>query len=236
MTANRLWIAGTAILVAAVLALGWVLGISPKLAEASAADKTRESVDAANTISLQELASLKKQFEGIEGIRDELYELQKSIPVDADLPDFIRQLNAMGAKYGVAIESITTNDASIWTKPEVPPTDADGKPIDISSVPDTFAIVPIALKVSGSYAQILAFAQALQHGERLFLMGTFVVTTSGPGEDGVSVYDGEIGGVVFVLEGPRARPEEPREPEPEPTPTATPIPTGSGTPTPTPTP
>ena len=237
MGANRLWIAGTAILVVGVLALGWMLGISPKLAEAAAADKTRATVDAANLVSLQELAALKEQFEGIEDIRDELDELQKSVPVDGDIPDFIRQLNTLGATYGVAIDSISTGDATAWTPPAVPPLDADGNPVDFSVVPAGFAIMPISVSITGGYAQILAFTQALQHGQRLFLSTDLTVTTSTVDDEGNAVFKGTVAGAIFVLQGQRAREKDETEtPTPTPTPTETPESTDSPTPTPTATP
>lgn len=233
MATNRLWIAGTAIVVIAAVALGWVLGISPKLAEAAAADATRASVEAANTIRLQELAALKAQFEGIEDIRDQLDALQQEIPVDADLPDFIRQLNTMAAKVGVTIDSISPGEPTQWTRPSTPLTDENGNPLDMTGVPDTFVMIPIIIKVTGTYGQILAFNQALQTGERLFLVGTLVAVSTGDSEADQLKSAGEVDGLIFVLPGTRARPED-EEPTPEPTPTETSTPTPTATATPAP--
>lgn len=232
MATNRLWIGGTAIVVVAVLALGWVLGISPKLAEAAAADNTRQSVDAANTISLQELAALKKQFEGIDGIRDDLDELQKSVPVDADMPDFIRQLNSLAGANGVAIKSIDPQVATAWTKPAGPLLDGDGKPLNIAALPDGIVIIPVTIKFEGPTTGVMNFTFALQHGERLFLANAF---TAAGTSDEVDLTKAEITGWVFVLTGSRARPTVDPNSTATPTPTPTPTPTATGTPTSTPT-
>jgi hypothetical protein len=126
---NRILVIGTALISIIALMLGWLLGVSPKLAEAAVDDRERTNVEAQNLVHEAELAALIKQFEGIDDIRDRLDDLRESLPPGADLPRFIRQLSALGANSGVAITDLTTGSAISYvpTVSDVPAAPVDGE-------------------------------------------------------------------------------------------------------------
>ncbi|HPM53090.1 MAG TPA: hypothetical protein PK282_12730, partial [Rhodoglobus sp.] len=62
---NRLWIFGAVLASIAIVVLGWVVGISPKLAEGDAAATQRQNVDSQNLAQEQANVLLKEQFSKI---------------------------------------------------------------------------------------------------------------------------------------------------------------------------
>ena len=57
-----------------------------------------------------------------------------------------------------------------------------------------FIAIPIALKISGQYANVLNFVKGLQAGERLFLVTNLSTKTVVP-----STVDADITGLIYVL-------------------------------------
>jgi Tfp pilus assembly protein PilO len=245
MKNNRIWLLGTVIVVAAIVALGWLLGISPKLAELSASEREVAAAEAVNQDEYNKLLELKKEFENIDEVRDELEELQVSIPDTDGLSDFIRQINTLAAESGIAVKTINTESAVEFDLPEnAVVLDKDGKPVPAPPLPKNFARIPITIEVEGSPEGVFRFVQGLQSGERLFLATKFGLVAK---EDAPSAVKGapppalianvSLGGNLYVLVIPDL-PESGDDPDDEstPTPTPTPTPTGSASPTPTPTP
>jgi Tfp pilus assembly protein PilO len=56
---NKIWIAGSVLLMVVALGLGWFLGIAPQLASAATAESQRAGVQALNAKQEATLASLK---------------------------------------------------------------------------------------------------------------------------------------------------------------------------------
>lgn len=204
MKSNRLWAVGTAIAIVAVLALGWVLGISPKLAELASVTASLSGVQAQNQQHQADLTRLQQQFEAIDELRAELDELKAAIPDDVDLPDFIRQLNTLAAESGVAIDSITTASPAAYSVPSTPGTtvDEEGNEVPLPAAPANLVTVSMTIKVTGAPKAILLFAQGLENGERLFFVGDLVLSEPKKAKDeegGAVTSTGEISGLTFIL-------------------------------------
>lgn len=210
MKSNRLWAIGTAIVIVGVLALGWVLGISPKVAELSSVTGSLDAVKVQNQQHQLELTALQEQFENIDNLRAELAELQAAIPADVGLPDFIRQLNTLAAASGVTIDSISTSDPTNYSMPATPGTtvDAEGNVVPLPAAPANLITVNIVLKVKGSPSAILLFTRGLQEGERLFFVSDLVINKAADPEegDGPALSPAEITGLTFVLAAPAEAP------------------------------
>ena len=101
MRNNRLWILGCSILTVAILALGVLLGISPRLIEAQDADAQRQQVASNNAALRIQTAALKEQYENIDDLRAQLEELSKEVPADASLDDFFDELSALAIANGM---------------------------------------------------------------------------------------------------------------------------------------
>ncbi len=101
------WVAGAAGVCAALLVLTWFVLVGPKRAEA--ADLTEQAASARQqNDSLQiRTAQLKAQFASLPQRQAELTTLVGQMPVTADVPRFVRSLDALAASSGVTLEGLT---------------------------------------------------------------------------------------------------------------------------------
>lgn len=248
MTGTRIWALGTAVVIIAVLALGYLLGISPMLARLSAAELELANAEANNQVQLGTLQVMKAQFEDLEALEDELEVLRIAIPGAIDT-DFIYGLLAgYQTATGTNVTGITTGEA----QPYGAPTDAEATTEAVASIPNLYT-VPVTITFSDNTAsQVLSFVAAMQRGPRLFL----VTSVTGSGSDGAEggSTSATVTAFMFVLADPAATADDATEallehgfdatqaatpigpkPTPTATPTPTPTPSESATPTPTPT-
>src|SRR5688572_21503162 len=93
MNGNRIWAIGTVVVMIAVFALGWTLGLSPLLAQASASDAERETVAAQNEIEAAKLVEMRALYDNIDEIEYDLAQIRVSMPAEVD-HDFIYGLLA----------------------------------------------------------------------------------------------------------------------------------------------
>jgi Tfp pilus assembly protein PilO len=204
---NRLWKIGTGILIGATLLFGWLLGISPNLAGAKLADEDRVAVEAQNAAYEAQVATLRKQFEGIDDLKSNLASLQTAVPSSAEIPAFVAQLNAITQRHQVTLATLTVSDAQAYVPvaPVAPVvTDAaadDGsQPASTPAAPaepttaevaaaaapqpselvtaENFVSVPISLSVTGSYQNVLDFVDSVQKGSRLAMVTSFTTSAS----------------------------------------------------------
>ena len=219
---NRIWVLGTFLVCAAVLALGWFLGVSPQLDAASQADQQKQSIDDQNRARQAVIAGLKAQFAGIEDLRTQVTGLQAAIPADANLSQYVLQINDNAAVNGVGVASVAFGDgvyvplaapvapaapaapgapAATPTPTAVPtptPTPAAvPAPVPAAGIVGKLVAIPVTLKVTGTYSGYLGFVNALQSGERIFLLSTMTATADAavPGTFVVN-----IAGYIYVLQ------------------------------------
>lgn len=208
---NKLWLLIAGVAGVAVLALGWFLGVSPKLDEMSAANEQRSSVDAQNVLHEQRLAALKKDFEQIDTLKQQLAEAQQSLPPGDDLSTFLGELHALEGTSGVVLTSFGAGDGLKYVA-------APGEVTDPLVTADNFIAIPIDLTVQGTRPQVIEFISDLQYGNRLFLVikltvaqSTNAVVADAEADEGpvVGAYEGNISGFVYVLVDPSAPPPTP---------------------------
>ncbi|HEV7948797.1 MAG TPA: type 4a pilus biogenesis protein PilO [Glaciihabitans sp.] len=205
MEKNRLWVIGAALVIAGVVVIGWFLGISPKLDEASASAATRAEVEAQNAAHELELVNLKEQFENIDLFRGELAELRDAIPAGAELPDLVRELDSIATDNQVSLTAISLSDAQPYVAVE-------GAPSSLTA--ENFVTIPLSLTVDGDYTSVLNFVAGLQSSERLMLVTAFSTSTGDTG--GVT---GSISAYAYVLlSGNSAAATATPEPAPAPAP------------------
>lgn len=124
MDRNRLWVIGSVLVMCAILALGFVLGIQPQLQAAAAAQSERATVEATNAQHATVLAQLKEDFAGIDDVRAALVPLNLSVPSGTEMPAFVNQLSELAAQSQVTLTAIRVEDAQAYA-PVVAPTVAD---------------------------------------------------------------------------------------------------------------
>ena len=197
---NKFWILIAAIVSVAILAMGWFLGVSPKVDEMNTANQQRVEVENQNRLHEVKLAALKKQFTGIDELKGKLEEAQLGLPPGDDLSTFLGQLHDLEGSSGVVISSFAASDGQQYVA-------ADGAQV-VSPLVTTanFVAITIDLTASGTRDQVINFLHDLQLGKRLFLVNDLTVTQNTSMPD---LYDGKITGFVYVLVDPSAPPPTP---------------------------
>lgn len=224
MGVNRIWTIGSVVVMAVVLAAGWFLGIQPQLAAADAANQARIQVQSQNATSQAVLAQLKKDYQNIDQVKQQLASLRQKVPTQVDASGFVTELNGLAGLYQVTLKSISVGDAKPYTPPVAPPTPAPSRSPAPSGTPGTaakapgvigatnplitsanFIVIPVQLTVTGSYGNVLDFVSGLQTGQRLFLVSAFssgASTVAGAPSTNVTTVgtvDSTVGGFMYVL-------------------------------------
>ena len=191
------WTAGAAALCAALLALTWIALVGPKRAEAAdlteQAASTRQSNDAMQIRTSQ----LKAQFATLPQAQAELGTLATKLPPTADVPHFVRSLDALAAAAGVRIDGVTPAPGeSLDAKPGAAGTSVT---TPATSAGDSGSLeviaVPMTITVHGPYFKTVTFLKGLQTGDRAFLVTGLQVTVD---NTGVAL---AIRGRVFAVPG-----------------------------------
>lgn len=213
MNVNRLWVLGAVLLMSVVGLIGWSLGISPKLGESRDATAERVAVEAQNTSYELQLATLKQQFESIDGLRIDLADLRQAVPQGANMPQFVGQLDSIALQNAVTLTTITVSDAQSYAPavaatapptaaPAAPPAEAaadasaPGPAADNAAPAGNFIAVPISLAVKGGYQNVLDFISGLQQGQRLVTVSAFTTTANA---DAPGTVTGTITALIYVL-------------------------------------
>ncbi len=207
---NKFWFLIAGVLGVAILAMGWFLGISPKLDEINAANEQRTTVEEQNGLHEAKLAELKKEFQQLDSLKAELADAQASLPPGDLLSAFLGELHSLEASSGVVLTSFSAGDGQIYIA-------APGVGVESPLVTTSnFIAIPIDLTVQGTRAQVIAFLNDLQYGKRLFLVikltlsqEVAAVIPEGEAEAPAVVYEGNISGFVYVLVDPSAPPPSP---------------------------
>lgn len=110
MDRNRLWVLGAVALMGVTVLLGWMIGISPNLKAASAANADRLIVEQQNAEADVRLAALKKQFEGIGALKSDLATVRVAVPDGAQIPAFLSQLDALSSQNEVSLTAFSVGD------------------------------------------------------------------------------------------------------------------------------
>jgi len=213
MDKNRLWVMGAIVAIVALVGGGWLLGIAPQLAVAATANTDRANMVVANARNQVVLAKLKRDYENIGVLRNQLSTLQKAVPAKADISSFVTELNSLAGAHKVTLKSITVSDAKPYTPATQAAASAAGK---TTSAPQTnpkitaanFVIIPVQISVAGDYGRVLDFVNDVQMGQRLILVSSLSTTgaTDSKGtkgspstSGGAQKVDSSIGGYIYVL-------------------------------------
>jgi len=228
MNANRLISIALGLVAAGVLALGWFIGISPKLAEADAADASRLLVETQNASYEAAIVDLAAKYENIDDLRAELEKLEEYIPGTPDLEDYIDALSAAAGLNAVTITSITISEPLPAVAPEegaAPVDPAASTPTGAPVAGEALFSIPITVVVEGPMPQVIGFLGEAQKQTRLFFVASATLV-----DDGTKT-TGTLLGSVYVIADP-ANLDAPEDQTPEPTETAEPTPEPTETPAP----
>lgn len=200
------WIGATVFGSVIIVVASWFLAINPTLSAASDVRAQTEQVKSQNDALALKVAKLKADFAKLDDYKAQLGAIRKQIPTDAQLSDYLRQLDAIAAAHTVTVTTVTpgTPTAVVAKAPAAPvaqptpapsasatpaPTSAGTDPSAAatgsgtstgsaaSGIPAGFTSIPMSVTVLGSYDNTLAFLSDLQTATpRLFLVSGFTGT------------------------------------------------------------
>lgn len=217
---TRIWTFATAFVMILVVALGWFLGVSPKLADAARFDAERAAVVAQNDVARATIAALQEDFEQIDELRDDLSELRAQFPTGAGYDTAIEELLAALLARELTIQNIAitepapTSPTTLEEGAEPPAPEVDG---DGLLPAGSLLRITVSVTVNGPLTSVLSFIDALQRSPRFS-----IIATGSFGEGG-----GESGGattfsmIMYAVTGDALPDVEPAPTEPAPAPEAT---------------
>ena len=124
MDKNRLWVIGSVLVMAAILAFGFVLGIRPQLNAVSEARAERLVVETTNAEQALVLAQLKADYARIDEVRNELAPLTLSVPAGTEMPAFINQLSELAGQSQVTLTMIRVTETQAYAEVAAPVAEA----------------------------------------------------------------------------------------------------------------
>jgi len=200
MTESRKWSAGAVVLIAAIVAAGWFLLVSPKRTEAADLKTQTATQDATNVTLEQKLQELKAQQADLPAQRARLAEIQHAVPGNPGLPSLIRDLTAASSKVGVTIDAmmpaapaaVTTAASAVVAQPD---------PAAAAAAGPVLYQVPLSLNVSGSYFELEQFVQQLEGLQRAFLVTGFSMAPK-PSEEAPDDLGLTVAGRVYMSKDP----------------------------------
>ncbi|MHB1491731.1 MAG: hypothetical protein ACYCTH_14720 [Cellulomonas sp.] len=252
------WIVAAALASIAVLALSWLLAISPELAAADDSRSQAAQQQSQNAVLQTRIAKLADQFTHLDEYKATLATLREQIPEKVDLTAINRGLSTLAATSGVTIMSVAATTPVGFTPVQgtgqaasAPTTDSAGTaaaggatgssatpstPAAASAVPKGFYAVPLSITLLGTYDQATAFLSSFQTGAGRIFLATGITATSqqGAGASGgrPAVAAGDlsltVAGYAYVLLGSTATTAAPTTPST--TPPTLPAPSGQKNP------
>lgn len=152
---DRLWLAGGGVLAAVLLALGWFVFIGPQLTETSSLQSQTAAAEGRVSALRAGLRDLQQRNNELPKYKAELATDRRALPTTPASSDFLRDMQALGDRTGVAISGITVS-----------------QPVAVAGNANVRAL-PMVLTATGSKAQLNKFLDQLQQAQpRAVLINT----------------------------------------------------------------
>lgn len=205
MKSNQLWLIGTVVVVIALLAGTWFIGVSPQIAAAAKSSAEVKNVQTLNAAHEQTLLDLEEQVKNLKTLRTDLAALRDVIPETTLQTPFIKQISDAAIASGALIEKVTFIDPSNYVSTGA--TDPEVAAAIASVESNNFYVIPVEIEVSGTTDQVLGFLRNIQLTKRFYLVyeATMEQEDSDPTTDVVSI---TTYGQMFILTGAAAASEE----------------------------
>lgn len=188
MISQRIWLIGGIIVALAIVAVGWLIGVSPQVQAIHDANAQKAAMEEQIQTSQLQLDRLKKDYDNIDQFEAQLRTLQRGLPMTDQLTDFVRQLTATANRTHVSFTSISIDQPQPWATPQ-------GATPPPGVTPENFETMNVSIVATGSYQQLMSFTDQLQSGSgRLFYISSHNLSSAGDGD-----YTGTLAGTIFVL-------------------------------------
>ncbi len=180
LTGDRLWLSGGALVVVAVLVVGWLFFVGPQLTEASGL--RHQSADNQRRMSelTRHLAQLRQQYSHLADYQAQLATERQALPTSPLTSDFLRALDTVGHRTGTTINGITVHD-----------------PVNIVGNTRVRAL-PVVVTANGTTAQLTDFIDQLQRAQPRAVLIKMVNLTTG---ETVGTYTVSLNMNAFIATG-----------------------------------
>ncbi len=196
------WVALTALAAVAIAAGGWFLLISPARSEAAELTASAEEQESRNTALRNEIQVLKAQSKELPQQQAALAAVAAKIPDNPALPALIRALTAAGEASGAEFVALVPGAPTAATavpaagSTAASPTVAAAPSVDAAGASTTAApaltgalVMPLEIKVSGTYFEIEQFVAELEQLTRALRVTGLNIT---PGESPTDTTDATV--------------------------------------------
>jgi Tfp pilus assembly protein PilO len=210
-TRTSRWSAATALVCVLVLALAWLLLVSPRLARAGEIRADADGKRVQNDALQLKVAQLRSQFAELPKSQAELEQIAAQMPVDAAMPALVRTIDSAATGSGVDLLSLTPATAVVIgpspgeaAKPAATP-QAGGASGGTAAAPAPAGVrvvaIPVTIVTRGEYFQQVLFLKKLQaEMTRLLAISNLQLAvtqdTGGESDSGVTM---TVTGRVFAL-------------------------------------
>lgn len=198
MTATRIWTIGAVALIAAILALGWFLGIAPLLAQKATADAERAGVEAQTAAQQAALQIMKADFENLDTILADLKPLETSIPSYEGVELFAAYVSAVAAQHGVGVSTYVAAEmpyGGAVVEGEAATTSSGTGGPALTTAAGTVYALPITIGFEGTPEALTDVVRVLQNGPRLFLVQNVTFARGSAGASPTA----SVTGYLFLL-------------------------------------
>lgn len=209
MNKNKTWVMGAVLAIVLIIGGGWLVGIQPQMSAIADANQKRATVQLQNATSQALLVKLRKDYEGIDKLNQQLNLLRVAVPSSAQISTFVTELNTLASSHQIIVKSISVSDAKPYSPSVATTGSAQSAATNSKITSANFILIPVQLSVSGPYAKVLDFVHQVQIGSRLFFVS--MLSSSGSTDTKGTVnakrptaatpekVDATIGGLVYVL-------------------------------------
>lgn len=161
------WVAATAGVCLLLLVATWFVIVSPRRAEAADLRSQDVAAQESNELLRLRIEELRVQYGKLSDTRAKLAEVHRQLPSSAELPAFVRSVDALASSSGVTLVSVVPGVAEAVLASPPSGQAATGK----GSTATGLVAVPMSVVVSGDYFETVAFLRLLQTGmPRAFLV------------------------------------------------------------------
>lgn len=176
------------LLIVLVAAAGWQFLLSPRLEEAVSINAEAEQVETATLSTMAKYTDLRRKADELPAAAKEAEALFASMPREADLPDFLKQITKAAEESGIPPQDITTLSTGLPS------------PIDSGENPAVqLGTMSLSITVKGSMVEFRRFLDALVDLDRSILITSTNVTISAEDAQASQM---SVQGTMFVMQSP----------------------------------
>ena len=142
---DRIWVGAGGVGAIVIILLAWNFFISPQTSQTSELNSQTAAAQQQNTVLENKLSALREQNKDLAQYQATLAQYEAALPSASGLPDFLRELQAVGASTQVGISSLNV-----------------GTPVASTAGPTGVYSIAITLNAGGAPNQLGAFLDQLQ--------------------------------------------------------------------------